>query len=140
MPILYYWLSLRTEHAEMQFHRYLALSLPNFQIPTTLLAMVDASIGGKTAVDTPAGKNLIGAFHAPRAVLIDLATLRTLGARHVANGCVQDRVVALVPCKALSVPGLHSCISSTCDGSNLFVNLILRSYMQLTRIYLWLCA
>ncbi len=50
--------------------------------------MVDASIGGKTAVDTRAGKNLIGAFHAPRAVLIDLASLRTLGARHVANGCV----------------------------------------------------
>ncbi len=55
--------------------------------------MVDASIGGKTAVDTPAGKNLIGAFHAPRAVLIDLASLRTLGARHVANGCVQIAVM-----------------------------------------------
>lgn len=48
------------------------------QAPTSLLAMVDAAIGGKTAVDVPAGKNLVGAFHRPRAVFADLDTLGTL--------------------------------------------------------------
>jgi 3-dehydroquinate synthase len=48
------------------------------QVPTTLLAMVDAAVGGKTAINTEAGKNLVGAFHQPSAVLCDLATLETL--------------------------------------------------------------
>lgn len=52
--------------------------IPIIQVPTTLLAMVDASVGGKTAIDTPLGKNLIGAFHNPRAVVIDPSLLRTL--------------------------------------------------------------
>jgi 3-dehydroquinate synthase len=52
--------------------------LPVVQVPTTLLAMVDASVGGKTAVDTPAGKNLVGAFHNPAAVVIDPSVLGTL--------------------------------------------------------------
>ena len=52
--------------------------LPVVQVPTTLLAMLDSSVGGKTGVDTEAGKNLIGAFHHPSAVLIDPAVLRTL--------------------------------------------------------------
>ena len=52
--------------------------LPVVQVPTTLLAMLDSSVGGKTGVDTKAGKNLIGAFHHPSAVLIDPAVLRTL--------------------------------------------------------------
>lgn len=52
--------------------------LPVIQVPTTLLAMVDASVGGKTAVDTAAGKNLVGAFHNPAAVVIDPEVLDTL--------------------------------------------------------------
>ena len=52
--------------------------LPVVQVPTTLLAMVDASVGGKTAVDTPAGKNLVGAFHNPAAVVIDPQVLASL--------------------------------------------------------------
>ncbi|MGH3828627.1 MAG: 3-dehydroquinate synthase, partial [Pseudonocardiaceae bacterium] len=48
------------------------------QVPTTLLAMVDAAVGGKTGINTDAGKNLVGAFHEPGAVLVDLATLPTL--------------------------------------------------------------
>ncbi|WP_167202254.1 3-dehydroquinate synthase [Actinomyces respiraculi] len=49
------------------------------QVPTTLLAMVDAAVGGKTGIDTAAGKNLVGAFHPPAAVVCDLETLSTLG-------------------------------------------------------------
>jgi len=64
--------------------------------PTTLLADVDASVGGKTGVDAPAGKNLIGAFHQPRGVLIDVDALATLPPEHVRNGlaeCVKHAVI-----------------------------------------------
>ena len=56
------------------------------QAPTSLAAMVDASIGGKTAVNLPAGKNLVGAFYQPRMVAADLTTLRSLSAREMASG------------------------------------------------------
>jgi 3-dehydroquinate synthase len=58
-------------------------------VPTTLLAMVDASVGGKTAVDLPAGKNLVGAFHQPSAVIADLGFLETLPAREVRAGLAE---------------------------------------------------
>jgi 3-dehydroquinate synthase len=58
-------------------------------VPTTLLAMVDASVGGKTGVDLPAGKNLVGAFHQPRAVVADLGFLDTLPARELAAGMAE---------------------------------------------------
>jgi len=60
--------------------------IPIIQVPTTLLAMIDASIGGKTAVDTPAGKNLVGAFHSPTAVLVDPQVLITLPLRELRAG------------------------------------------------------
>jgi len=56
------------------------------QVPTTLLSMVDSSVGGKTAVDLPQGKNLVGAFHQPRAVIIDTDTLATLPQRELRAG------------------------------------------------------
>jgi 3-dehydroquinate synthase len=63
--------------------------IPCVQVPTTLLAQVDSSIGGKTGVDLPAGKNMLGTFLQPRAVFIDLAFLDTLPAREFTNGLAE---------------------------------------------------
>ena len=87
--------------------------VPVIQCPTSLLAMIDASVGGKTGVDTAAGKNLVGAFHPPSAVLIDVDVLRTLPDSHrraglaeaIKHGVVADakyfaRVASLLPALA----------------------------------------
>ena len=87
--------------------------VPVVQCPTSLLAMIDASVGGKTGVDTEAGKNLVGAFHPPSAVLIDVDMLRTLPDAHrraglaeaIKHGVVADasyfaRVASLLPALA----------------------------------------
>lgn len=87
--------------------------VPVIQCPTSLLAMIDASVGGKTGVDTEAGKNLVGAFHPPSAVLIDVEMLRTLPHAHrraglaeaIKHGVVADaayfaRVTSLLPALA----------------------------------------
>jgi len=70
--------------------------VPFIQVPTTLLAAVDASVGGKVGVDHAAGKNLIGAFHHPRLVLTDIATFATLPTRELQCGmaeCVKHAVI-----------------------------------------------
>ncbi|RHZ89728.1 hypothetical protein Glove_11g33 [Diversispora epigaea] len=63
--------------------------VPFIQVPTTLLAMVDSSIGGKTAVDTPHGKNLIGSFWQPKRIYIDIIYLETLPERQFINGMAE---------------------------------------------------
>ncbi|MEZ4279322.1 MAG: 3-dehydroquinate synthase [Myxococcota bacterium] len=63
--------------------------IPFVQVPTTVLSMVDASIGGKTGVNLPRGKNLVGAFHQPRGVFIDTATLSSLPRRERAAGVAE---------------------------------------------------
>jgi len=66
------------------------------QLPTTLLAMVDSSIGGKTGIDTPQGKNLIGAFWQPKAVISDITCLHTLPKKHLINGLIEALKVFLI--------------------------------------------
>lgn len=63
--------------------------IPVVQVPTSLLAMVDASVGGKTGLNTRHGKNLVGAFHPPVAVAIDPAVVRTLRSAHVRSGLIE---------------------------------------------------
>ena len=84
------------------------------QIPTTLLAMVDSSIGGKTAIDTPHGKNLIGAFWQPEYIFIDAAFLETLPQREFSNGMAEVVKVGLV----LEISDF-SCLPSEQDCSHL---------------------
>jgi 3-dehydroquinate synthase len=70
--------------------------VPFAPAPTTLLAQVDASVGGKTGVNLPRGKNLVGAFHQPELVLVDLATLDTLPGRQLAAGWAEVAKAALI--------------------------------------------
>ncbi len=63
--------------------------VPFIQVPTTLLAQVDSSVGGKTAINHPLGKNMVGAFHQPKAVIADVATLETLPMRELRAGLAE---------------------------------------------------
>jgi 3-dehydroquinate synthase len=63
--------------------------VPFVQVPTTLLAQVDSSVGGKTAINHPLGKNMVGAFYQPQRVVCDLSTLRTLPQREIAAGLAE---------------------------------------------------
>ncbi len=102
--------------------------IPYVQVPTTVLAQVDSSVGGKTGVNHPRGKNLIGAFHQPRLVYSDLTTLRSLPAEELRNGMAEvikhgvirdaayfDYVEAHASeIKALDMPVLYRVIGGSC--------------------------
>ena len=105
--------------------------IPVVQIPTTLVAMVDASIGGKTAVDTPAGKNLVGIFHPPAAVLADPQVLATLPLREMRAGfaeIVKHGVIADDPYLRLVASSASEMLSGTTGStSDRMLSLIVRS-------------
>jgi len=75
--------------------------IPYIQIPTTLLAQIDSSIGGKTAVDLPEGKNLVGAFYQPRLVLSDIKFLNTLDQRQIRTGLAEAIKYGIIKDKQL---------------------------------------
>jgi 3-dehydroquinate synthase len=81
------------------------------QVPTTLLAMVDSSVGGKVGINHPGAKNLLGAFHQPRAVVIDPSLLETLPRRQVQSGAYE-----VLKCGVLSDRALFKALSSAPPG------------------------
>lgn len=88
--------------------------IPFVQIPTSVMAQVDSSVGGKTAVDIAAGKNLIGAFHQPRLVLIDPTTLTTLSPRLIREGMAE-----MVKHAAIRKPGMLHTLRELADEIDL---------------------
>lgn len=93
--------------------------IPFVQIPTSVMAQVDSSVGGKTAVDIAAGKNLIGAFHQPRLVIADPSTLCTLDARTLREGMAEMVKHAAIRDTAM-LPALRELAASfTDDGTTL---------------------
>jgi 3-dehydroquinate synthase len=97
------------------------------QIPTTLLAMVDAAIGGKTGVNTSEGKNLVGVFHSPKAVIVDLETLATLPRNEIVAGFAE-----VVKCGFISdtmiLDSIENHLDSAIDPStDLFLDLVTRA-------------
>jgi 3-dehydroquinate synthase len=81
-------------------------------VPTTLLAMVDAAVGGKTGINTPEGKNLVGAFHEPAGVLCDLATLETLPLHDFTAGLAE-----VVKCGFIADPVILDLVEADPDGA-----------------------
>ena len=90
------------------------------QIPTTLLAQIDSSVGGKVAVDLPEGKNLVGAFYQPKGVLMDPELLRSLDRRYLHDGLAE-----VIKCAAFGDPELFAALEQfhgrgyppACDGN-----------------------
>ena len=82
--------------------------IPVVQVPTTLLAQIDASVGGKTGINLPVGKNLVGAFHQPAAVFIDTETLMSLPPRELVAGFCEMVKHALIADRGLLTKTIHS--------------------------------
>jgi 3-dehydroquinate synthase len=85
--------------------------VPVVQVPTSLLGMVDAAVGGKTGVNTMAGKNLVGAFHPPAGVLCDLSTLTGLPTEHLVAGLAE-----VVKCGFIADPVILDLVEADPDG------------------------
>ena len=92
-----------------------------YNLPTTVLSQVDSSVGGKTAVNLGGVKNIVGAFWQPRAVLIDPATLQTLGARQTASGLAEAVKMALIADRELfelfETQDVSACMERVIEGS-----------------------
>jgi 3-dehydroquinate synthase len=90
--------------------------IPYIQIPTTIVSVVDSSVGGKTGINTPEGKNLIGTFHQPRRVLIDPETLKTLPAREYNEGFAEIIKHAAIRDSAMLPAIARASVSEARDG------------------------
>jgi 3-dehydroquinate synthase len=104
--------------------------VPIVQIPTTLVAMIDASIGGKTGVDTPAGKNLVGAFHPPGGIFVDPQLLSSLPLRELRAGfaeALKHGVIADEPYFAEVASKAPQLMSAAGAKSDSMLSLIVRS-------------
>lgn len=104
------------------------------QVPTTLLAMVDAAVGGKTGINTAEGKNLVGSFHSPRGVLADLSTLETLPRHDLVAGLAE-----VVKCGFIADPEILTLIENDPDaartpGSDVLAELVARSVEVKARV------
>jgi 3-dehydroquinate synthase len=87
--------------------------IPYVQVPTTLLSQVDSSIGGKTAIDLPTGKNLMGSFHQPKGVFVDLSFLQTLPEREFQSGLAE-----ILKCGIIDDPELFAILESGAQEIN----------------------
>ncbi|GLU34404.1 3-dehydroquinate synthase [Trinickia caryophylli] len=87
--------------------------VPFIQVPTTLLSQVDSSVGGKTGINHPLGKNMIGAFYQPLAVVADIGALRTLPGRELAAG-----IAEIIKTAAIADPAFFEWIESNIDALN----------------------
>ena len=92
--------------------------IPYVQIPTTLLAQVDSSVGGKVAIDLPRGKNLVGAFNQPKAVIIDTDCLKTLEPRVLSDGMAE-----VIKYGAIKDKNLFELLETIKDTKELFANI-----------------
>lgn len=103
--------------------------IPYVQVPTTVLAMADSSVGGKTGVDVPAGKNMVGAFHQPDAVFMDPLVLATLPPREVRAGLVEIVKHACIRDKRLfaRIEAQAGALTSPAAHPELFNDILLRS-------------
>jgi 3-dehydroquinate synthase len=104
------------------------------QVPTTLLAQVDSSVGGKTGVNHPLGKNMIGAFHQPRCVLADSGTLRTLPAREFSAGLAEVIKYGLICDREFYVWLQHSIDGLMARDESLLDEAVYRSCANKARI------
>lgn len=108
--------------------------IPYIQVPTTLLAMVDSSMGGKTGIDTPQGKNLIGAFWQPRAIFIDLKCIESLSHKQFKNGLV-EAVKMFITSDLKSFNYVEKNIDSLLDKEAEVIKKVVKNAMQIkTRI------
>jgi 3-dehydroquinate synthase len=87
--------------------------VPVIQVPTTLLGMVDAAVGGKTGINTDAGKNMVGSFYEPRAVICDLATLETLPRHELVAGLAE-----VVKCGFIADPEILRIVESDPEAAS----------------------
>jgi 3-dehydroquinate synthase len=95
------------------------------QVPTTLLAMVDAAVGGKTGINTAQGKNLVGAFHPPAGVLCDLAVLETLPRNDLLAGLAE-----VVKCGFIADPAILDLVEASVDAATDFASPVLRELVE----------